>query len=81
MRLEQSPNSKNGLPISDTSEVFDIFAELERERRRNTGIPTGYKQGDAALDDLIFVEDSGSPSIEESFFGDNVLEDDPKDLL
>lgn len=81
MQLEQSPNSKNGLPISDTSEVFDIFAELGREGQRNMGIPVGHKQGDTALDGLIFVEDSGPPSVEESFFGDNVLEDDPKDSL
>jgi hypothetical protein len=78
MQLELSTDRKNGLPISETSEVFDIFAELEQEMRRSTGIPENGKQGDTSLDDLIFVEDSAPPSAERSFFGDDFF-DDSKD--
>ncbi|MDF1497650.1 MAG: hypothetical protein P1P90_06405 [Patescibacteria group bacterium] len=72
-------NKKGGLPIADDSEVFDLFDELEKERCRYIGVPQSHRQGDSALDDLIFVEDSGPPSAEEFFFGDSVLEDDSKE--
>jgi hypothetical protein len=75
----QSSDGGSGLPLSPEVSIYDLFAELKKQQDKANKIH-GPESNDTASDELIFDDDVEIASAEESFFGDDELDDDFKEL-